>query len=86
MRELDAGPCPVALEVGFPDGDGGRVVGGPVGVYYADEGGGLGGVVEGKVLGVAADAEDGIGVGEGVDVFDEVVGVFVGVGEVAWFY
>lgn len=46
----------------------------------------LGGVVEGKVLGVAANAEYGVGVGYGVDVFDEVVRVFVGVREVACFW
>lgn len=46
----------------------------------------LRGVVEGEILGVAADAEDGVGVGNGVDVVDQVVGVFIGVGEVAFIF
>lgn len=83
VRKPDARPCPVALEVGLADGDGGRIIRGLVGVDDANEGRGLRGVVEGKVLGVAADADDGVIVGYGVDVVDEVVGVFVGVGVVA---
>lgn len=84
VREADAeaGPCRVRLEVRGADGDGRGVVWGAGGVDGADEGRGLGGVEEGVVLGVAADADVGRG-GEAGEVGEEVAGEGVGVGLVS---
>ena len=58
VGEGDIGPGGVGVEVGGADGDGGWVVRGAGWVDGADDGGGLGGVEEGVVLSIAADAYD----------------------------
>ena len=60
VGEGDVRPGGVGVEVGGADGDRGWVVGGSGWVDGADDGGGLGGVIEGVVLSIAADAYDRI--------------------------
>jgi hypothetical protein len=84
VAELDVLPGVVRLKVGRPDAYGGGVVGGPRGVEGALEGVRQRGVVEGVVLGVAANADVRLGAGEASDVVQESVRVGVGVRVVPW--
>ncbi len=73
MAEADVLPGAVRLKVGRPDGDGGGVVGRAGRVDSAIESEGQGSVVEGVVLGVAADADVGLGAGDAADVVQQGV-------------
>lgn len=73
VGEFGARPGVVRLKVGRADVDGGWVVWGSLRVDDADEGGLLRGVPEGVVLGVAADADEWLGAGDGAEVVEQVV-------------
>ena len=79
VGKLDLLPGVVGLKVRRSDGDGRGVVVGPRGVEGALEGVRQRGVVEGVVLGVAANTNVRLGAGEASDVVQEGVGKGVGV-------